>query len=425
MNITQVKALEILDSRGNPTVEAMVEVEGGLKAYAAVPSGASTGSHEAHELRDGDETRFGGKGVLQAVDNVNSVIADSVIGMEVTDQEKIDQTMIELDGTEHKTKLGANAILAVSMAATKAASLSEGMKTYEYVARLFGNNHDNYILPVPMMNLLNGGKHAMGASDIQEYMIMPLGASSVTDAIRWGAEVFHTLGKMLKSQGFQTTVGDEGGYAPSLKSNEAPLKLLVEAISKAGYKPGEEIAIAMDPAASEFYSDGIYNLKADGETKNSGELVSLYQEWINKYPIRSIEDCHAEDDWDGFVKMTDAVGKSVQIVGDDLFVTNPERLQKGIDLGAGNAILIKLNQIGTVSETIKTMKLAKEAGMNSVVSHRSGETEDAFIADFVVGAGSGQIKTGSLSRSDRVAKYNQLLRIEAELDGNAVYSKMD
>lgn len=424
MKISSIKALEILDSRGNPTVEATVILENGIHASAAVPSGASTGSHEALELRDEDELRYGGKGVLKAVANVNGPIQEALKGIEVIEQEKIDRSMLELDGTEHKEKLGANAILAVSMASVKAAALSENQKTYEYIARLFGLSTDTYAMPVPMMNLLNGGKHAMGASDMQEYMIMPIGASSVTQAIRWGAEVFHTLGKMLKSQGFQTTVGDEGGYAPALKSNEAPLTLLVQAIEKAGYTPGDQIAIAMDPASSEFFQDGKYHLKADNAVKTSEEMVTLYTEWLTKYPIRSIEDSHAEDDWEGFIKLTKSVGDRLQIVGDDLFVTNQERLQKGIDLKAGNAILIKLNQIGSVTETINTIKLAKSAGFNAVVSHRSGETEDAFIADFVVGSGCGQIKTGSLSRSDRIAKYNQLMRIESELGSNAALAKI-
>ncbi len=419
MKISHIWAQEILDSRGNPTVEATVVLEDGTKGRSAVPSGASTGSHEALELRDGDNARFGGKGTLKAIANVTDVIAPALVGIEVTDQRAIDTKMLELDGTETKSKLGANAILSVSMAAVKAAAQSEGIPTYQYVARLFGNSEEEFVMPIPMMNVLNGGKHAIGSTDMQEYMIMPIGAPSVAEAVRWGAEVFHTLGKMLKEKGFQTTVGDEGGYAPSLKRNEEPLELIIAAIEKAGYKPGEDISIAQDPAASEFFEDGAYQLKTENRSLSSEEMVALYAEWIEKYPIVSIEDGFDEDDWAGFSAQTAAMGNRIQIVGDDLFVTNPVRLQKGIDLKAANSILIKLNQIGTVSETIDAINLARENGLTAVVSHRSGETEDAFIADFVVGAGTGQIKTGSLSRSERVGKYNQLMRIEKELGNKA------
>ena len=422
MKITQIFSLEILDSRGNPTVETEITLENGVKARAAVPSGASTGSNEALELRDGGD-RYGGKGVQQAVRNVNEVIAPVVVGMDVTDQNALDKKMLELDGTETKSKLGANAILSVSMAAVKAAALVKGIETYEYVGELFGHEGDSYTLPIPMMNVLNGGKHAIGSADMQEFMIMPVGAPSVTEAVRYGAEIFHALGKLLKAEGFQTTVGDEGGYAPALGTNEAPLEMIMKAITEAGYKPGEEVCIAMDPAASEFYEDGKYQLKTENKSLTSEELVARYQEWVNKYPIVSIEDGFAENDWDGFVLQMKAMGDQVQIVGDDLFVTNPKFLQKGIDLKAANSILIKLNQIGTVTETIETIKLAQKNGMTAVVSHRSGETEDPFIADFVVGAGTGQIKTGSLSRSDRISKYNQLMRIEAKLGEKAQMAK--
>ncbi len=418
MKIASVTALEILDSRGNPTLETELVLESGLKARAAVPSGASTGSNEALELRDGGE-RYGGKGVLQAVKNVNEIIAPAVKGMMVTDQATLDQKMLDLDGTESKSQLGANAILSVSMAAVKVAALAKDQETYQYVAELFGHTGDEFILPIPMMNVLNGGKHALGSADMQEFMIMPVGAPSVTEAVRWGAEIFHTLGKLLKAEGFQTTVGDEGGYAPALGSNEAPLELIMEAIKKAGYQSGSEVGIAMDPAASEFYENNRYQLKTEGQSLTSEELTQRYEQWVEKYPIVSIEDGHAENDWAGFTMMTAQLGEKIQIVGDDLLVTNPKFLQKGIELKAINSILIKLNQIGTVTETIATMKLATEHGISCVVSHRSGETEDSFIADFVVGAGTGQIKTGSLSRSDRVSKYNQLMRIEAGLGDKA------
>lgn len=419
MKIAQIFAQEILDSRGNPTVEATVVLENGMRASSAVPSGASTGSHEALELRDGDKNRYGGKGVLKAVEAVNTTIAAAVVGMDASDQKKIDAKMIELDGTATKSNLGANAILSVSMAVVKVAALSLNIPVYQYVARLFGNSETEYTMPIPMMNLLNGGKHALGSTDMQEYMVMPIGAPSIAEAVRWGSEVFQVLGKMLKEKGFQTTVGDEGGYAPSLKRNEEPLELMIEAITKAGYKPGVDIALAQDPASSEFFEDGKYQLKTEGKALTSSEMVELYASWMEKYPIVSIEDGFAEDDWEGFATQTARMGDKIQIVGDDLYVTNPERLQKGIDTKASNSILIKLNQIGTVSETIDAIKLAKANNMTAVVSHRSGETEDAFIADFVVGAGTGQIKTGSACRSERIAKYNQLMRIERELGSKA------
>lgn len=424
MKIKQIIAQEILDSRGNPTVETEITLENNLKARAAVPSGASTGTYEALELRDGDEDHYMGKGVLTAVENVNQVIVPALEGEDVTDQETIDNKMIELDGTEHKSNLGANAILSVSMAAAKAAALAQDMPLYAYISTLFGKQPKIYTMPVPMMNVLNGGKHALGSSDMQEYMIVPVGVPNIQEAVRWGSEIFHVLGKILKEQGQQTTVGDEGGYAPQLKNNEAPLKLIMQAIEKAGYEPGSDIGIALDPAATEFYQSGKYHLDTEGKQLTSAELVDLYADWVDKYPIVSIEDGHAEEDWEGFGLMMKKLGNKIQIVGDDLFVTNPTRLNRGIKENAANSILIKLNQIGTVSETVKTIKIAYEAGMTAVVSHRSGETEDTFIADFVVGAGTGQIKTGSLSRSERIAKYNQLMRIERELGDKAEYAHM-
>ena len=421
MKIAKIQAQEILDSRGNPTVLSTLILEDGRQVQAAVPSGASTGSHEAVELRDGDASRYGGKGVLQAVANVNEVIAPVLQGREVNDQLALDQMMIKLDGTPNKGKLGANAILSVSMAITKAAALSKNVPLYQHVAELFGNDTSRYLLPVPMMNVLNGGKHAIKSSDMQEFMLMPIGLPTVVEAVRAGAEIFHTLGKILKERGFATTVGDEGGYAPSLGNNEAPLELMVTAIEKAGYAVGTQVAIALDPAASEFYEaqTGKYQLATENLSLTSDELIAKYDHWLEQYPIVSIEDGLAEDDWDGFVKQTALDGQRLQIVGDDLFVTNIERLQKGIDLHAGNSILIKLNQIGTVTETIKAIQLAKNNGYTAVVSHRSGETADTFIADFVVGTGTGQIKTGSASRSERIAKYNRLMMIERELGERA------
>ncbi len=424
MKIKSIVAQEILDSRGNPTVEAQLTLENGISARAAVPSGASTGTHETLELRDEDESRYLGKGVLKAVANVNKIIAPALVGMDVFDQRALDEKMLELDGTELKSKLGANAILSVSMAATRAAALTKKVPLYEYIASLFGFDNSSYKIATPMMNVLNGGKHAIGSSDMQEYMIMPVGAPNVQEALRWGAEVFHHLGKILKKKGQQTTVGDEGGYAPKLSSNEEPLQLIVEAIKKAGYTPGKDISIAMDPAASEFYHDGMYHLDVEGKKLTSEELVDRYVEWVEKYPIVSIEDGHAEDDWEGFKLMVEKLGDKIQIVGDDLFVTNPKRLERGITERAANSILIKLNQIGTVTETVDCIQMAYKAGMTAVVSHRSGETEDAYIADFVVGAATGQIKSGSASRSERLAKYNQLMRIERELGSKAKFPKM-
>lgn len=424
MKITTVRAEEILDSRGNPTVKATLVLADGSEHTAAVPSGASTGSHEALELRDGDKARYGGKGVLQAVSHVETEIASAVTGMEVGEQVKLDEAMLALDGTPTKSKLGANAMLAVSMAATRGGAHAAKLPLYAYVATLFGNPTDHFTLPVPMMNVLNGGKHASKSSDMQEFMIMPTGAPSIAEAVRYGAETFQVLGKILHEEGHATTVGDEGGYAPSLGSNEAPLEHILKAVEKAGYRVGTDIGIALDPASSEFYADGSYNLASENTVKSSDEMIALYTSWLDKYPIVSLEDGLAEDDWDGWTKLTAAVGSRIQIVGDDLFVTNPDRLQLGIDKKAGNSILIKLNQIGTVTETIRAIALAKQHGYTAVVSHRSGETEDAFIADFVVGAGTGQIKTGSLSRSERIAKYNRLMTIERELGSRGTFAVM-
>lgn len=418
MKITHISAQEVLDSRGNPTIEATVVTDSGV-GRAAVPSGASTGSHEALELRDGDSARYSGKGVLKAVQNVEEKIQPALTGQAVDDQAAIDTTMLELDGTETKSQLGANAMLAVSMAATRAAAEAHHQPLYAYIAQLFGRPTDSYLMPIPMMNVLNGGKHAIGSSDFQEFMIMPVGAPSVSEAIRWGAEIFHILGKMLKKKGFATTVGDEGGYAPGLENNQAPLELMMEAITKAGYEPGSQVAIALDPAASEVFENGKYDLKTESAQLSTKEMVEKFQSWVEKYPIVSIEDGLHEDDWEGFQALTAAIGDTTQIVGDDLFVTNIKRLQKGIDQQAANSILIKVNQIGTVTETIEAIKLAHDNDFTAVVSHRSGETEDTFIADLVVGSGAGQIKTGSLSRSDRIAKYNQLMRIEKELGSHA------
>lgn len=423
MKIASIMAQEILDSRGNPTVETTVTLENGMTGTAAVPSGASTGSREALELRDDDKQRFGGKGVLKAVANVNGAIAEAVMGMDVTDQQGIDHAMITLDGTEMKEKLGANAILSVSMAVTRAAAASLSLPLYAYVAQLFGRSTDSYVMPIPMMNVLNGGKHAIKSTDMQEFMIMPIGAPSIAEAVRWSSEVFQTLGKEIKAMGQATTVGDEGGYAPSLPANQTPLELIVKAIESCGYVPGKDIAIALDPASTEFFEDGKYQLKTEGKALSSEEMIALYSQWIQQFPIVSLEDGLAEEDWDGWTKLNAALGGSVQIVGDDLFVTNAKWVQKGVNLRAANSVLIKLNQIGTVSETIETINLARRSSYTAVVSHRSGETEDTFIADFVVGAGTGQIKTGSLSRSERVAKYNRLMKIERELGSKATIAK--
>jgi len=419
MKIVTVQAQEILDSRGNPTLEATVKLASGETGWAAVPSGASTGSHEALELRDGDQKRYDGKGVLHAVANVNQKIAPAVTGLEANNQEKIDETMIQLDGTADKSQLGANAILAVSLAAARAAASATHLPLYQYIAQLAGKNTDVFTLPIPMMNVLNGGKHALGSTDMQEYMIMPVGAPSMAEAIRYGAEIFQTLGKILKKKGFQITVGDEGGYAPKLSRNEEPLELMLQAIETAGYQPGKDVALAQDPAASEFFVDGRYQLKTENKNLTSAEMVKLYAQWVEKYPLISIEDGLAEDDWEGFALMTAQLGDKLQIVGDDLFVTNPQRVQMGIEKKAANSVLIKLNQIGTLTETIKTIELALKNQLTAVVSHRSGETEDAFIADFVVGMGTGQLKTGSLCRSERIVKYNRLMQIERELKNRA------
>lgn len=423
MKIQSIQAQEILDSRGNPTVAVTMRLDDGTEVFSAVPSGASTGSREALELRDGDDKRYLGTGVLKAVANVNDIIAPKVVGMDPSKQAEIDQVMLTLDGTPGKSKLGANAILAVSMACVKAAAASQKMPLYEYIAGLFGNKTDSYVMPIPMSNVLNGGKHALGSADMQEFMIMPIGAPSIQEAVRWNAEIFQHLGKILKSRGWQKTVGDEGGYAPTLDSNEAPLELIIEAIKAAGYEPGKQIAIALDPAATEIYQNGKYQLKIEGKQLSSAELVERYSQWVEKYPIVSIEDGLAEDDWQGFALLKAKVGDKTQIMGDDLFVTNPQYIQMGIDKNAANSVLIKLNQIGSVTETIKAIKLAQSAGWTAIVSHRSGETEDTFIADFVVGAGTGQIKTGSMCRSERVAKYNRLMMIERELGSKAKIAK--
>lgn len=416
--IEAIQAREILDSRGNPTVEVDVLLVNGMIGRAAVPSGASTGAHEAVELRDGDASRYVGKGVQNAVANVNEIIAPEIEGMYVSEQMEIDQLMIELDGTENKSKLGANAILGVSLACAKAAAEAHGMPLFRYIG---GNNAKE--LPVPMMNILNGGSHADNNVDIQEFMIMPVGATSFREALRAGAEVFHNLKSVLKSKGLNTAVGDEGGFAPNLGSNEEALSVIIDAIEKAGYKPGDDIKIALDAASSEFYQDGKYILSAEAKPeKSSLELIDFYADLIDKYPIISIEDGLDEDDWDAWKAMTDKLKNKIQIVGDDLFVTNPKRLKKGIEKGICNSILIKVNQIGTLTETLDTIEMAKRAGYTCVISHRSGETEDSTIADIAVATNAGQIKTGSLSRSDRIAKYNQLLRIEELLGDQAIFS---
>jgi enolase len=419
--ITDVYAREILDSRGNPTLEVEVFTESGAMGRAAVPSGASTGEREALELRDGDKSRYLGKGVQKAVDNVNSVIADEVIGLEVTDQVGIDNKMLELDGTEYKSKLGANAILGVSLAVAKAAAEEVGVPLYQYIG---GCNAKE--LPLPMMNILNGGAHADNNVDIQEFMIMPAGAKNFAEALRMGAEIFHALKGVLKGKGYNTAVGDEGGFAPNLKSNEEALEVIMEAIQKAGYKPGEEVLLALDVASSELFKDGVYTLENEAEPKKTpAQMVDFYENLVNKYPIISIEDGMAENDWDGWKLITDRLGKRVQIVGDDLFVTNPRILKEGIQKGIANSILIKLNQIGSLTETLDAIEMAKRAGYTCVISHRSGETEDTTLADLSVAVNAGQIKTGSLCRTDRVAKYNQLLRIEDELDSVAIFRGKD
>jgi enolase len=410
-NIAAIHAREVLDSRGNPTVEAEVFLVDGSMGRAIVPSGASTGEHEAVELRDGDNNRFQGKGVLKAVENVNGEIAEALANWDAFDQRGLDHKMIELDGTETKGRLGANAILAVSMAAARASAASLDVPLYRYLGGAGANT-----LPTPMMNILNGGAHADSNVDFQEFMVMPVGAPSFSEALRWGVEVFHTLKGVLKKRGYNTAVGDEGGFAPSVKSNVEAVEVVLEAITKADYKPGEEIAIALDPAASEFYQDGKYVFKkSDKSTKSSDEMVKFWAKWVKDYPIVSLEDGLAENDWDGWQNLTTELGGKIQLVGDDIFVTNIQFLQEGIDKHVANSILIKVNQIGSVSETLDAIDLARRNGYTSVISHRSGESEDTFIADLAVATGAGQIKTGSASRTDRIAKYNQLLRIEEEL----------
>mgnify|MGYP001002787321 CR=1 FL=1 len=421
MEIIDVFAREILDSRANPTVEVEVFLEDGTVGRAAVPSGASTGAFEAVELRDGDKKRYLGKGVLKAVDNVNSVIAPNLIGMNVYEQVLVDKTMLEIDGTKNKSKLGANAILGVSLAVARAAAESLDMSLYQYLGGV-----NSKTLPVPMMNILNGGAHADNNVDIQEFMIMPVGASSFTEALRMCAETFHALKSTLNKKGLATGVGDEGGFAPNLSSNEEAIKVIIEAIDKAGYKPGKDISIAIDAAASELYKDDKkYHLDGEGKVYTAEEMVSFYESLVEKYPIVSLEDGLAEEDWDGWKVLTDRLGKKIQLVGDDLFVTNTERLKKGIELGVANSVLIKLNQIGTLTETLDTIQMAERAGYTAVVSHRSGETEDTTIADLVVAVNAGQIKTGAPSRSERVSKYNRLLRIEEELEDAAEYLGKD
>ncbi|MCP4408764.1 MAG: phosphopyruvate hydratase [Gammaproteobacteria bacterium] len=415
--IIDIRAREIVDSRGNPTVEADVVLESGVWARAAVPSGASTGALEAIELRDGDPARYAGKGVLKAIANVNGEIREALLGMEADDQERIDRRMIDLDGTENKSRLGANAILAVSMATAKAAAEDEKVPLYRYL----GRRHE-FVMPVPMMNIINGGSHAKNSVDLQEFMILPLGAPSITDAVRYGAEVFQALSKVLSKQGMSTAVGDEGGFAPDLPSNEAAIEVILEAIHNAGYQAGKDIYLGLDVASSEFYRDGKYVLESEGSSYDASGFVDYLAAWVDKYPIISIEDGLAEDDWDGWALLTEALGNKIQLVGDDLFVTNTEIFKQGIEKSIANSILIKLNQIGTVTETLEAIRMAHEADYTAVVSHRSGETEDVTIADLAVALGTGQIKTGSLSRSDRVAKYNQLIRIEEALGVNCRYA---
>lgn len=415
-SIIDIYAREVLDSRGNPTVEVEVYTEAGAMGSAIVPSGASTGVHEAVELRDNDGKRFLGKGVETAVDNVNLEIADELVGWDVFDQVGIDNYLIELDGTENKSRLGANAILGVSLAVAKAAADENGQRLFEYIGGVNGKT-----LPVPMMNILNGGQHADNNVDIQEFMIMPVGGENFKESLRIGTEVFHNLKNVLKSRKLNTAVGDEGGFAPNLESNEEALQTIVEAIKKAGYEPGKDVMIAIDAAASEFYEDGKYNMAGDNAVRTSDEMIEYYKNLVEKYPIISIEDGLAEDDWDGWKKLTKELGSKIQLVGDDLFVTNVKRLQKGIEMGVCNSILIKLNQIGTLTETLDAIELAKRHGYTAVISHRSGETEDTTIADVAVATNAGQIKTGSTSRTDRICKYNQLLRIEDMLESTAVY----
>ncbi len=418
--ITDIKAREILDSRGNPTVEVDVVLEGGILGRAAVPSGASTGEHEAIELRDGDKARYKGKGTQKAVSNVNNIIKKELIGKDPFNQRELDDFLIKLDGTENKSKLGANAILGVSLAAAKAAASAKEQQLFEYIG-----GKDAHILPVPMMNIINGGAHADNNVDLQEFMIMPVGADSFATALRMGSEIFHTLKSILKNKGLSTAVGDEGGFAPNLKSNSEAIEIILEAIDGAGYKMQKDVAVALDPAASSFYKDGKYMLLAEDKKENSSEdMINFYSSWVDKYPIVSIEDALAEDDWDGWSILTEKLGKKIQIVGDDLFVTNTKRLKTGIDKKIANSILIKVNQIGTLSETLDAINMAKKAGYTAVISHRSGETEDTTISHLAVATGVGQIKTGSVCRSDRVAKYNELLRIEEFLGQKAEFGKL-
>ncbi len=415
--ILDIHGREILDSRGNPTVEVEVLLDSGVSGRAAVPSGASTGAHEAVELRDGNDTRYDGKGVLNAVESVNGEIYDALSGLDAEDQEALDETMIELDGTENKSRLGANAILGVSIAVAKAAAAEAGLPLYRYIGGIGAR-----LLPVPMMNIVNGGVHADNPIDIQEFMIMPVTAGSIAEAVRCGAEVFHALQRELSKAGHNTNVGDEGGFAPDLASAEAALDFVMKAVETAGYKPGEDVMLALDAAATEFYHGGKYELKGEGKSLDSGEMTAYYEKLVDDYPIASIEDGMAEDDWDGWEELTRVLGNRIQIVGDDVFVTNTERLATGIKRGVANSILVKINQIGTLTETLAAVDMAHKAGYTAIMSHRSGETEDTTIADLAVATGCGQIKTGSLSRSDRIAKYNQLIRIEEELDPSAQYA---
>jgi enolase len=418
--IVEVVAREILDSRGNPTVEADILLESGIMGRAAVPSGASTGSREACELRDNDVQRYGGKGVLKAVEHVNNEICEAIIGLDVSDQGFIDRTLIELDGTENKERLGANAILAVSLAAAKAAAEESGLPLYRYLG-----GAGPMQMPVPMMNVINGGAHANNSLDLQEFMIIPLGQQSFRDALRCGAEIFHALKKMIDAKGMPTTVGDEGGFAPNLPNNEAALQLIMEAIETAGYLPGSDVAIGLDCASSEFFKDGKYRLDSENRSLDAAQFTDYLSQWVDRYPLISIEDAMAESDWDGWTTLTERLGKTVQLVGDDVFVTNSKILRQGIKLGVANSVLIKVNQIGTVSETFAAIQMAQRAGYTCVISHRSGETEDTAIADIAVASNALQIKTGSLSRSDRIAKYNQLLRIEEELGEGVAYPGRD
>ena len=418
--IADIRAREVIDSRGNPTVEADVILENGTVGRAIVPSGASTGSREAVELRDGDKNRYGGKGVLKAVENVNTAIKDALLGFDATAQSLIDQTMIDLDGTDNKGRLGANAILAVSLATAKAASIDAGLPLYRYLG-----GDDNTLLPVPMMNIINGGAHADNSVDVQEFMILPVGAPNIAEAIRYGAEVFHALKKVLSAKGLNTSVGDEGGFAPDLGSNEEAIKVILQAIADAGYKAGEDIVLGIDAASSEFYKDGKYHLESEGKALSSEEFVEYLADWVDKYPIVSIEDGMDESDWDGWAKLSARLGDRIQLVGDDLFVTNSKILAEGIEKNIGNSILIKVNQIGTLTETLAAIEMAKKANYTAVISHRSGETEDTTIADLAVATSAGQIKTGSMSRSDRLAKYNQLIRIEEELGDKAKFAGRD